>query len=76
MIIRTLTVYYDENVPLFRRNGYRKSGAMILRYRAVEYKILFSWDKPKGFQSLPAECRGKLDAVIAVTLKGLIGWEL
>ena len=21
-------VYYDENVPLFRRNGYRKSGAM------------------------------------------------
>ena len=22
-------VYYGENVPLFRRNGYRKSGAMI-----------------------------------------------
>ena len=25
-----LDVYYGENVPLFRRNGYRKSGAMIL----------------------------------------------
>ena len=23
------TVYYDDNVPLFRRNGYRKPGAMI-----------------------------------------------
>ena len=23
------TVYYGKNVPLFRRNGYRKSGAMI-----------------------------------------------
>lgn len=22
-------VYYGENVPLFRRNGYQKSGAMI-----------------------------------------------
>ena len=22
-------VYYGKNVPLFRRNGYRKSGAMI-----------------------------------------------
>ena len=28
------TVYYDENVPLFRRNGYRKSGTMILRVRS------------------------------------------
>ena len=28
------TVYYDENVPLFRRNVYRKSGAMILRVRS------------------------------------------
>ena len=27
-------VYYDENVPLFRRNGYRKSGTMILRVRS------------------------------------------
>ena len=27
-------VYYDENVPLFRRNVYRKSGAMILRVRS------------------------------------------
>ena len=26
-------VYYGENVPLFRRNGYRKSGAMIPRVR-------------------------------------------
>lgn len=26
---KTLTVYYGENVPLFRRNGYRKSGSMI-----------------------------------------------
>ena len=24
-----LAVYYGKNVPLFRRNGYRKSGAMI-----------------------------------------------
>ena len=23
------SVYYGKNVPLFRRNGYRKSGAMI-----------------------------------------------
>ena len=23
------TVYYGKNVPLFQRNGYRKSGAMI-----------------------------------------------
>ena len=23
------TVYYGKNVPLFRRNGYRMSGAMI-----------------------------------------------
>ena len=23
------TVYYGKNVPLFRRNGYRKPGAMI-----------------------------------------------
>lgn len=29
-----LLVYYDENVPLFRRNGYRKSGTMILRVRS------------------------------------------
>ncbi|MCC2255253.1 hypothetical protein LKD70_12625 [Ruminococcus sp. CLA-AA-H200] len=29
-----MTVYYDENVPLFRRNGYRKSGTMILRVRS------------------------------------------
>ena len=28
------SVYYDENVPLFRRNGYRKSGTMILRVRS------------------------------------------
>lgn len=27
-------VYYSENVPLFRRNGYRKSGTMILRVRS------------------------------------------
>lgn len=27
-------VYYDENVPLFRKNGYRKSGTMILRVRS------------------------------------------
>ena len=27
-------VYYGENVPLFRRNGYRKSGTMILRVRS------------------------------------------
>ena len=26
-------VYYDKNVPLFRRNGYRKSGAMIPKVR-------------------------------------------
>src|SRR5699024_9907728 len=44
-------------------------------HRAVEYKILFSRHKLKGFQFLPAECRGKLYAVIAVPLKGLIGWE-
>ena len=25
-------VYYDENVPLFRKNGYRKSGTMILNF--------------------------------------------
>ena len=31
---RSLSVYYDENVPLFRRNGYRKSGTMILRVRS------------------------------------------
>ena len=24
-----IRVYYGKNVPLFRRNGYRKSGAMI-----------------------------------------------
>ena len=29
-----LPVYYSENVPLFRRNGYRKSGTMILRVRS------------------------------------------
>ena len=29
-----LDVYYGENVPLFRRNGYRKSGTMILRVRS------------------------------------------
>ena len=29
-----LIVYYDENVPLFRKNGYRKSGTMILRVRS------------------------------------------
>ena len=28
------SVYYGENVPLFRRNGYRKSGTMILRVRS------------------------------------------
>lgn len=28
-----LYVYYGENVPLFRRNGYRKSGTKILRVR-------------------------------------------
>lgn len=28
-IIDELAVYYGKNVPLFRRNGYRKSGAMI-----------------------------------------------
>ena len=27
--LQTATVYYGKNVPLFRRNGYRKSGAMI-----------------------------------------------
>ena len=31
-------VYYDENVPLFRRNGYRKSGTMILRVRSRGYR--------------------------------------
>ena len=25
----TVSVYYGKNVPLFRRNGYRKPGAMI-----------------------------------------------
>jgi hypothetical protein len=44
-------------------------------HRTVEYKILFSGDKLKGFKLLPAECRGKLYAVITVPLKGLIGWE-
>ena len=29
MAIINLRVYYGKNVPLFRRNGYRKSGAMI-----------------------------------------------
>ena len=33
-IIKELNVYYSENVPLFRRNGYRKSGTMILRVRS------------------------------------------
>ena len=28
-ICRKLDVYYGKNVPLFRRNGYRKPGAMI-----------------------------------------------
>lgn len=27
--IKSTGVYYGENVPLFRRNGYQKSGAMI-----------------------------------------------
>ena len=27
--IKEVAVYYGENVPLFRRNGYQKSGAMI-----------------------------------------------
>ena len=27
--LHELDVYYGKNVPLFRRNGYRKSGAMI-----------------------------------------------
>ena len=31
---KRLNVYYDENVPLFRKNGYRKSGTMILRVRS------------------------------------------
>ena len=26
---RAVIVYYGKNVPLFRRNGYRKPGAMI-----------------------------------------------
>lgn len=30
----SIIVYYDENVPLFRKNGYRKSGTMILRVRS------------------------------------------
>src|SRR5699024_5252541 len=34
MLSDRLTVYYDDNVPLFRRNGYRKSGTMILRVRS------------------------------------------
>ena len=34
VILTLLDVYYDENVPLFRRNVYRKSGAMILRVRS------------------------------------------
>ena len=33
-LYRLENVYYDENVPLFRRNGYRKSGTMILRVRS------------------------------------------
>ena len=33
-ILKEKNVYYDENVPLFRRNGYRKSGTMILRVRS------------------------------------------
>ena len=33
-IIIFVGVYYDENVPLFRKNGYRKSGTMILRVRS------------------------------------------
>ena len=37
--------------------------------------VKFPRDKLKGFKLLPAECRGKLYAVIAVPLKGLIGWE-
>lgn len=44
-------------------------------HRTIKHKILFPWDKLKGFKFLPAECRGKLYAVIAVLLKGLIGWE-
>ena len=32
--MQNIYVYYDENVPLFRRNGYRKSGTMILRVRS------------------------------------------
>ena len=32
--LNVLSVYYDENVPLFRKNGYRKSGTMILRVRS------------------------------------------
>ena len=31
---KKIIVYYSENVPLFRRNGYRKSGTMILRVRS------------------------------------------
>lgn len=27
--LQGIVVYYGKNVPLFRRNGYRKSGAMI-----------------------------------------------
>lgn len=27
--LKALLVYYGKNVPLFRRNGYRKPGAMI-----------------------------------------------
>ena len=44
-------------------------------HRTIEYKILFPRDKLKGFKFLPAEYRGKLHAVIAVLLKGFIGWE-
>ena len=33
-LMRNVFVYYSENVPLFRRNGYRKSGTMILRVRS------------------------------------------
>ena len=28
-IVENRSVYYGKNVPLFQRNGYRKSGAMI-----------------------------------------------
>ena len=38
-------------------------------YRPVEYQIFLIRDKYKGFQFLPAECRRKLDVLIAVALK-------